>query len=1010
MPVRITPVCMLGFVQKLTIFSVFDPPEDSPVQRFSRTVVPTSKKVKDQVFAFDRVFDENTAQADIYEGTTRSLLDSVLDGYNATVFAYGATGCGKTHTITGTAESPGIIFLTMQELFEKIGERSQEKTTELTLSYLEIYNETIRDLLVPPGSNKGGLMLREDSNAAVTVPGLTSHKPKDVQEVMDMIVKGNEFRTVSPTEANATSSRSHAVIQINIAQKDRNAGTDEPHTMATLSIIDLAGSERASVTKNRGERLTEGANINKSLLALGSCINALCDKRGKAHVPYRNSKLTRLLKFSLGGNCKTVMIVCISPSSAHFDETQNTLRYANRAKNIQTKVTRNVFNVNRHVKDFLVKIDEQMALITELRAQQKDAEKTFFAKFRKQSEKRQMIAKEGVQRLRTAYENAATERQDRISNMKKLKAFERRIGLLSGWIAAFDTVADQRGGEEEFMPANLSAIRKTAHGILLELENSRQHLHQKLDKSTWERAIDTALSHSISNLEGTDTGEIAQLTREAELLKANFNREAYREVLEQDKAGDAAMVQMLLTAQFDMLSSLSDTLEMDEEEAVQHAKAMINRLLQSGFAAASQVVKPDGSLPVVDVFPPTRAGTPKRKKAASAYVKPIAAPTFGFTSTDPAYTSPLKTSPRRRKVQGSAKKGISFTPVKKAPKGRAVRWRDDESEDGTLADFEKTPRKLFGSSPEQSAPMAASEKLNAAVEAVPVAEPAAEPAEESDTEPTQTEPQTRIPTIQEEGGSPKIEPPSMASAPGTKPSRFQAGFLSKGGRMSLAQGGSPVAPSLSLNLGSSPDTKRIPAPALRALDVAKTGNLSPPGRIPRRSLTPPRPLQVIMDENKPPNTSGSDSEGGIDTSKLRSAIHNAMKDKARRASIMTGSAIHKPRRVSSVGSIDYKNGPRPSMPVGSTLASSANGISRNRRSSADRKKSPPMPYCPEYKIDGSLTAGQARRMNLGGSLRSADNVNKNTSPREARRVTIGVGSGAGGMLKRAEAKGGMSWR
>jgi kinesin family protein 18/19 len=234
--------------------------------------------VKDQTFAFDKIFDQNASQGEVYESTTRNLLDSVLDGYNATVFAYGATGCGKTHTITGTPQQPGIIFLTMQELFERIEERSGEKQTELSLSFLEIYNETIRDLLVPGGA-KGGLSLREDTNKGVSVSGLSSHSPKSVQEVMDMIMKGNSYRTMSPTEANATSSRSHAVLQINIAQKDRNADIHEPHTMATFSIIDLAGSERASATKNRGERLFEGANINKSLLALGSCINALCDPR-----------------------------------------------------------------------------------------------------------------------------------------------------------------------------------------------------------------------------------------------------------------------------------------------------------------------------------------------------------------------------------------------------------------------------------------------------------------------------------------------------------------------------------------------------------------------------------------------------------------------------------------------------------------------------------------------------------------------------------------------------------
>lgn len=137
--------------------------------------------MKDQTFAFDRVFDENTTQTDVYEATTRNLLDSVLDGYNATVFAYGATGCGKTHTITGTAQQPGIIFLTMQELFEKIQELKEEKVIEISLSYLEIYNETIRDLLVPGGS-KQGLTLREDAHQAVSVAGLSSHHPQNVSD------------------------------------------------------------------------------------------------------------------------------------------------------------------------------------------------------------------------------------------------------------------------------------------------------------------------------------------------------------------------------------------------------------------------------------------------------------------------------------------------------------------------------------------------------------------------------------------------------------------------------------------------------------------------------------------------------------------------------------------------------------------------------------------------------------------------------------------------------------
>ena len=994
------PVCLRGCFPNCLryinadIYSVFDPPEDNPVQKFSRSVVPTGKKVKDQVFAFDRIFDDNTSQTDVYEGTTKNLLDSVLDGYNATVFAYGATGCGKTHTITGTAQQPGIIFLTMQELFEKIQERSGEKSTEITLSYLEIYNETIRDLLVPGGS-KQGLMLREDSNQAVMVAGLTSHHPKDVQEVMDMIVQGNEYRTVSPTEANAVSSRSHAVLQINVSQKDRNADINEPHTMATLSIIDLAGSERASATKNRGDRLLEGANINKSLLALGSCINALCDPRKKNHVPYRNSKLTRLLKFSLGGNCKTVMIVCVSPSSAHFDETQNTLRYANRAKNIQTKVTRNVFNVNRHVKDFLVKIDEQMALINELKAQQKDAENIFFAKFRKQLEKTECVAREGLSRLRTAYDNSAAERQEKITTMKKLKTIEKRIGLLSAWIASFDTICEAQG-DEDAMPPNLATMRKTAQGILVELEHSRQHMHQKLEKSNWERAIDSALQHSISQLpvgDGADGGERDALVREAEMLKSNFMRDAYHEVLELDKAGDAAMVQVLLTAQFDTIASLSETLNMNEEEAVAHAKSLVTRLLQVGYTAAGQVIKPDGSMAPVEVFSPSKRGTPKRKKTALLNTKPVAAPAFSSVpaALQETLMSPMKSSPRRRKA-GVGRKGVSFTPVKKrSPSRRMVRWRDDETEQGTLADFEKTPQKL------QTTPAADSpEKPTLPLPAPPSYPSYADSPSDS---------------------SPSVTLPSISSLSAGKPSRFQAGFLSKS-RSSQAPGasasGSPIPPTLSLNLSSSDSEDRLSP--LRSVPVGTAANTQSPTN--KGKGSPKSISMLVADENNPPQTSSatpsgsassSDSESStIDQHKLRSALHSAKRRE--RLSSISALAPSSAKRISSVGSNAGPSHHRASASYsGPPPASSTNGISRHhRRGSAERRRSPPITCSPPSITRDSVgsagrdhlrafTPGQARRMHLGGSVRlegvGSPHNERDRTDRSAdgkiRRITIG---------------------
>ncbi|EDN95887.1 hypothetical protein SS1G_12092 [Sclerotinia sclerotiorum 1980 UF-70] len=690
-------------IQEAAQISVFDPPQDSPMSRFQSKVVSNmGKRVKDQTFAFDRVFDDNTTQGDVYESTTRGLLDNVLDGYNATVFAYGATGCGKTHTITGTAQQPGIIFLTMQELFEKINERSEEKQTEITLSYLEIYNETIRDLLVPGGS-KAGLMLREDANQAVSVAGLSSHKPQDVQEVMDMIVKGNEYRTISPTAANATSSRSHAVLQINVAQKDRNASVNEPHTMATLSIIDLAGSERASATKNRGERLIEGANINKSLLALGSCINALCDPRKKNHVPYRNSKLTRLLKFSLGGNCKTVMIVCVSPSSAHFDETQNTLRYANRAKNIQTKVTRNVFNVNRHVKDFLVKIDEQMAMINELKAQQKDAENIAFVKFRKQSEKRDAIAREGMARIRAAFENSATERQEKVSQMKKLRQIERPYH------------------------------------------------------------------------------DIACLTRETELLKVKVARDSLQHVLDQEKGVDAGVMQVLLSAQFEIMSSLNEILGMTEDDAVQHGKKTISKLLETCSTTAASIVKPDGSMKNTEKFAPSKRGTPKRKKQTNLSFDDIQSPIkMPSLTVAPQIPSPMKASPRRRKIV-VGKKGLSFTPKKTSK--RSVRWRDDDDA-GALAEFEKTPQK-FESTPDVSL-----------VEDTVTLPPLPSYLGEVSTDPL--------------GSSPIPTAPLTSIDIKPKNNRFQAGFLSK-----KPPSGSPPPPTITNLSPTSSDTEHSPLRILK---------------------------------------------------------------------------------------------------------------------------------------------------------------------------------------------------
>ncbi len=910
------------------------------MQKFSRSVVPHGKRVKDQTFGFDRIFDENTSQGDVYEATTRSLLDSVLDGYNATVFAYGATGCGKTHTITGTAQQPGIIFMTMQELFERIGESTGDKVTEVSLSYLEIYNETIRDLLVPGGS-KGGLMLREDANQTVSVAGLSSHHPQNVEQVMEMIMRGNELRTMSPTEANATSSRSHAVLQINVAQKDRNAAVNEPHTMATLSIIDLAGSERASATKNRGDRLIEGANINRSLLALGSCINALCDPRKRNHVPYRNSKLTRLLKFSLGGNCKTVMIVCVSPSSQHFDETQNTLRYANRAKNIQTKVTRNVYNVNRHVKDFLVKIDEQIALINELKAQQKEHESIAFVKFKKQNEKKESIAREGIARIRAAHDNSAAERQEKTNNMIKLRQIGRRIAMLSSWIAAFDNVCDNFEAEEPMK--NMHAIRKTAQGIMVELENSRHHCNQKLAKSTWDRALNSALDNGLRQLKEVETGDAldaATLSREVELLKANTERDALLAVAEQDKLGDAATVQVLLQAHFETISCIESLNRMSVDEAVEAATGILNKMLMSCTKATSHVVKPDGSIAPVELFAPTKSGTPKRRKvSAIPGVSPIRPVMNAALAVAPHLSStPVKSSPKRKGMMGSARKGLIITPKKRRSpiKGlkRGVRWRDD-TEDGTLAEFEKTPQR-----PEHT-PNAGFSSGDVTLPSVStLATSPSETSREPDSSPIPEPPQLGMPVIE------------------SKNSRFKTGFLSK-----KSDGGSPIStcmlpPAPTMTHLSSSDNEQSP---LRDIKPCHAQNRPPLSNLPPASSAENSGSDT---ENKPSSSSSSATAATTKSEAIK--IRSAMK----RASLASTSA----------GTPGY-------------MHSHSHSRSQHRRRSptaatAVSSGSPP-------NGEALFSAGQARRMNNGNGRNEKENSQEWRAGVLSPRVTGVVGKSGG---------------
>ncbi|KAI5734996.1 hypothetical protein M8J77_012958 [Diaphorina citri] len=323
---------------------IFDPKQDDSefffhgVKQSLRDI--NKKKSKEMEFLFDRVYGPSESNQDVYDGSTKDIIASLLEGYNCSVFVYGATGAGKTHTMLGNENHKGIMYLTMVDLYRHMDACQDTLNIELGISYLEVYNENVQDLLNP---EKKALHLREDATHGVVVAGMKVEVIHNADQLFELLKKGNDNRTQHPTDANAESSRSHAVFQVYVKMQDK---ATKQMKMVKLSMIDLAGSERAAANSSNQMRFKEGSNINKSLLALGNCINSLAD--GCRHVPYRDSKLTRILKDSLGGNCKTVMIANIAPTALSYEDSYNTLKYATRAKKIKAKLTKNIVTVEMH--------------------------------------------------------------------------------------------------------------------------------------------------------------------------------------------------------------------------------------------------------------------------------------------------------------------------------------------------------------------------------------------------------------------------------------------------------------------------------------------------------------------------------------------------------------------------------------------------------------------------------------------------------------------------------------
>ncbi|KAI4138815.1 MAG: hypothetical protein L6R39_006592 [Caloplaca ligustica] len=348
-----------------SVVARFRPPNKAEIASGGETIVDfetedtcsINSKEAAGAFTFDRVFDTRSRQTDVFEFSIRSTVDDILNGYNGTVFAYGQTGAGKSYTMMGADiddnEQKGIIPRIVEQMFESILQSPGNIEYTVRVSYMEIYMERIRDLLVPQNDN---LPIHEEKSRGVYVKGLLEIYVSSVQEVYEVMRRGGAARATAATNMNQESSRSHSIFVITITQKNVETGSAKS---GQLFLVDLAGSEKVGKTGASGQTLEEAKKINKSLSALGMVINSLTDGKS-THIPYRDSKLTRILQESLGGNSRTTLIINCSPSSYNDAETISTLRFGVRAKAIKNKAKINAELSPLELKQLLKKAQNQV--------------------------------------------------------------------------------------------------------------------------------------------------------------------------------------------------------------------------------------------------------------------------------------------------------------------------------------------------------------------------------------------------------------------------------------------------------------------------------------------------------------------------------------------------------------------------------------------------------------------------------------------------------------------------
>lgn len=622
-------------------------------------------------FTFDFCYFKDSTQEQVYSDLGRPMISQAMEGFNGTIFAYGQTGSGKSHSMTGNDSDKGIIPRINDDLWSCINKNLKSSTSTtgdmkymVTVSFLEIYNEVVKDLLNP---SEKALKIRESPQLGIYVEGLCELIVRDSADVLKLIEQGNTVRRVAATNMNEQSSRSHSCFTIKLEQKTTTTsnnstvgGNSNGNTVreqlikAKVNLVDLAGSERASKTGASGSTLKEGANINMSLMALGNVINALSgaseggnsnlnSTTTKKHIPYRDSKLTRLLQESLGGNSATVMLAAISPADYNYEETVGTLKYAYRAKSIANAVVRNEDMSERLIKDLKNEIEQlklQMAAAAaaavsstagtivivdpELETKLRNMEEEQRNNWEERERLSRALEEERNQNMNTAVSSMmAGVKQQKVQRMKNIrrltnekvllsKKFKEEkdvnAGLKQGLDGSMKEYQKMQGVYDEMMEAMQSNNGETAEmqQIATQAEQIATQMSKLLmsiedNRNAWvaRREALKGMKNRLSDLEDEVTDERAELVATAGLLDQNEKLRVQiqeeeraaakvmidselslaREVLEKERLGVRGAIEEEISSEMSKLKTELNTHKFNFQQSTHKVKELEGRVL-----------------------------------------------------------------------------------------------------------------------------------------------------------------------------------------------------------------------------------------------------------------------------------------------------------------------------------------------------------------------------------------------------------------------------------------------